>query len=267
MQELSDEDIEALARKLSARGVKPKRRESPRLAAQLRDVPRRDIPTSAGAVAAWRLGAGPATLLVHGWEDDHVVWARLIDALRARGRAIVTLDLPGHGLSEADDPSISIWGEALCAVADALGPIDAAVAHSMGVSGVLTALDRGLKLETFVSIAPPLPTRPDLIQPRTPNPKLPPAVQTRLLALNDERRAKRAAEFPIDPEKVAQRQSARALFVHCRNDELWRVDASMRLAAAWPGAQTLFTEGLGHRAITRSPDIIEQVVAFIEART
>ena len=31
--------------------------------------------------AAWRVGDGPAVLLVHGWGDDNSLWAPLIDAL------------------------------------------------------------------------------------------------------------------------------------------------------------------------------------------
>ena len=69
-------------------------------------------------------------LLVHGWEDDNSLWTPLIDALIARDRALVVFDLPAHGYSEGE------WGlgpqaaDGIAAVAAALGPIDAVVAHS-----------------------------------------------------------------------------------------------------------------------------------------
>ena len=64
------------------------------------------------------------------WEDDNSLWAPLIEALVERKRALVVFDLPAHGFSEGE------WGlgpqaaDGIAAVAAAMGPIDAVVAHS-----------------------------------------------------------------------------------------------------------------------------------------
>ena len=57
-----------------------------------------------GDLCSWRLGSGPAVMLVHGWQDDNSLWSPLIDELDRRGRALVAFDLPGHGASGGD------WG-------------------------------------------------------------------------------------------------------------------------------------------------------------
>ena len=55
------------ARALLKDVMTPKRRARVRLAEPLRDAQSVEIDTPHGKVAAWRLGEGPAVLLVHGW--------------------------------------------------------------------------------------------------------------------------------------------------------------------------------------------------------
>src|SRR5688572_30071568 len=114
------------------------------------------VPTRWGDVAAWRLGSGPAVLLVHGFEDDNSLWSYLVDELAERGRPLVAFDLPGHGASTGD------WGmsfegtDAIVAVAHALGPIDAVVAHSAGCGMATAAIGEGWPVGRAAFIAPPL---------------------------------------------------------------------------------------------------------------
>lgn len=82
----------------------PKRPRDARVAERLGAVDPVLVPTRWGVLSAWRLGIGPAVLLVHGWEDDNSLWSPMIDELDRRGRAVVAFDLPGHGASGGD------WG-------------------------------------------------------------------------------------------------------------------------------------------------------------
>lgn len=83
--------------------------------------------------------ARPVVMLVHGAGMDHSVWALQDRALAHAGKAVLSLDLPGHGRSEGSAltsiPALADW---LASLLDALGVAQAAVAgHSMGA---LTAL-------------------------------------------------------------------------------------------------------------------------------
>ena len=69
MTELSNPALDAEALALNEDAAKPKRRVRPRLARKLADAEDREIDTPHGPVMAWRLGEGPASLLVHGWEN------------------------------------------------------------------------------------------------------------------------------------------------------------------------------------------------------
>jgi pimeloyl-ACP methyl ester carboxylesterase len=142
----------------------PGRPREPRLASELVDADRVDVPTPHGNVAAWRVGAGPAVLLVHGWRDSARLWGPLMDALRARARPFIALDLPGHGFSEGERCLQAEVPDAVLAVSRALGPVDAAVAHSFATGGTSLAVAEGLSVNRLVLVAPPLAYRtPDEI--------------------------------------------------------------------------------------------------------
>ena len=95
-------DVDQRVARVIDRATIPGRDRAPRLAEQLADAERLDVATPHGAVAAWRFGAGPAVLLVHGWRDSARLWDPVMAELRARGRPFVALDLPGHGFSEGE---------------------------------------------------------------------------------------------------------------------------------------------------------------------
>ena len=134
----------------------PKRLREARIADRLSSVEPEVVPTRWGDLRAWRLGSGPAVLLVHGWEDDNSLWSPLVDVLHERGRALVAFDLPGHGAS-GGDWGVSFEGsDGIVAVSDALGPIDAVVAHSAGCGVTAGAIGEGWTVGRAVFIAPPL---------------------------------------------------------------------------------------------------------------
>jgi pimeloyl-ACP methyl ester carboxylesterase len=83
----------------------------------------------------WKeLGEGRPLVLLHGLCDSHLTWSRLAPRL-ARGRRVLMLDLPGHGLSSRPDASYALDWQARTVAAwlDALGldEIDL-VGHSYG---------------------------------------------------------------------------------------------------------------------------------------
>src|SRR5262249_325887 len=65
------EDLDAKAEALLVQMTRARRRAKPRVAEALYDAEDREVSTPFGTVQAWRLGDGPAVLLVHGWEDDN----------------------------------------------------------------------------------------------------------------------------------------------------------------------------------------------------
>ncbi len=265
-----DDDV---ARVLEA--MKPRRRRNPRLAEPLREARDLEVDTPYGAVMAWRLdpwgsrGTAPATLLVHGWEDDNALWTPMIEALIHLGRPVVAFDLPGHGFSSAPDCTTGRAAAALRAVAEALGPIDSLVAHSFGCPVATQALADGLQVERAVLIATGWPGAAmsglwARIQEATGADDETVARARAIAAENDK-------DFPpFAYEALASRMTTRALFLHSLDDENTPPENSGKLAELWgrdggPGAALQWTDGLGHRRIAQDDAIIATVVAFLES--
>jgi len=259
----ADDALDAEAEALLAEVVRttPRRRVRPRLAHPLHDAEDRQIDTPAGPVMAWRLGTGPAVLLVHGWEDDNALWGPLIDRLQADGRPVVALDLPGHGFSPAEMDVRDAAGQAVKAVAEAFGPIEAVVGHSFGCVALTAALSAGMRAERAVLIASPIPGDRTRAVERL-RERAPAEVAERAVELLDARAA--TAPAPFDILGAASRMTARALLIHSLDDEGAYPDNSRRIAEAWPGAEVMWTDGLGHRLVAQDAAVLQRIADFID---
>jgi len=271
MTDLSDPALDAEAKALLEEAAKPKRRVRPRLARRLADAQDLEVDTPNGPVMAWRLGDGPATLLVHGWEDDNALWSPLIDAFADIYRAVVVLDLPGHGFSPAETHSVESAGEAVVAVAKALGPIDSIVGHSFGCPASIYALSHGLSVNKAVMISSPMPRTKgrdgDDWSRRWKDRQLErgadPEVVDRAAEIMAVEWEGRAGGHAMVEAEIPQ-MTAQALILHSMDDEQCPFGNSQEMAARWPGAELFPLDGLGHRLIAQDPEVIARVVAFVD---
>jgi pimeloyl-ACP methyl ester carboxylesterase len=263
MNDAESSDLDADAKDLIEALTVPKRRVRPRLAEVLREAEDRLIETPHGGVKAWRLGSGPATLLVHGWDDDNCLWGALAEKFRETGRAVVALDLPGHGFSPAADPSLRAAAAAITAVAQAFGPVDSIVAHSFGCPASVLAMANGLAVARVALVASPIPNAASRWA-RAKRVGVPQAVIDRAAVLYAERAD--PAETIFDMEGAAARMQAKALFVHSLDDEQCDAANAEKLRDLWPGAKLALVDGLGHRLIAQDAAMLDRIVNFIEGR-
>ncbi len=212
------------------------------------------------ALRAWRLGEGPAVLLAHGWGGRGAQLLLLGEQLREAGFALVTFDAPAHGRSGGRLASVPVFAEAIAAVAERSGA-RAAVAHSMGGAALALAILRGLPLDAGVVVGTP----------RSPSRSfrafsealgLPPGVRDAARA-----RLARRTGFDVDafdlPRLAAGAPPVPLLVVHDRGDAEVPFADGADIAAAWPGARLLVTEGLGDRRILRDPAVGKAAAAFV----
>lgn len=82
------------------------------------------------------VGAGPVIVFVHGWTCDESSWMHQVPAFEQDYR-VITLDLPGHGRSDAPPDgefSMDLFARAVEAVREEAGADEIViVGHSMGV--------------------------------------------------------------------------------------------------------------------------------------
>lgn len=212
------------------------------------------------AVTGWAWGSGPAVYLAHGWGSRGGHLGAFAGPLIESGYSVVTFDAPGHGASGRGLSSMPEFARALRAVADHRGPARAVIAHSLGGSAAALAAAWGLEAERFVLLAPSadpaafasrfavaLGARPD--------------VMARARA-NSEQRL-RFSWSELDVCSVAPRMTVPALVVHDRGDDVVPFAEGASIAASWPGARLLPTNGLGHRGVVRDPGVVAEVVRFV----
>jgi pimeloyl-ACP methyl ester carboxylesterase len=242
--------------------VCPRRRDAPRLAAAFEQVEMHHVPTAHGRVAAWRLGDGPAALLLHGWEDDHTLWAPLIDALIERGRALVACDFPGHGFSEGEISYGAEWADSCLALAAALGPIDAIVGHSAGCGPSMMATTEGLVVERAALVAPPMRggNRWQRVAQRM-------GVSAEVAAEAQARYETRigAARAAFHLGDLLPTVDFDVLLVHSTDDERMPVATTEAAAARCPRAELLVISGADHRRTARDPKVVRRIVDFLSS--
>jgi pimeloyl-ACP methyl ester carboxylesterase len=240
----------------------PKRLREARLAERLKTVEPGRVASRWGELCAWRLGSGPAVLLVHGWQDDNSLWSPLIDELDRRGRAFVAFDLPGHGAS-GGDWGVSFEGtDAIVAVANAMGPIDAVVAHSAGCGMTVAAIGEGWAVERAAFVAPPL-REGDRWR----------RYADRLGVGEEIALAARAAYFDRvgtaraawTPQTAYLALDLELLVVHSRDDENNPVRDTEEVIRQLPRARLELVEGLTHRRIARDLIVINLLADFVSA--
>lgn len=110
----------------------------------------------------------PVVVLLHGAGMDHSVWAMQSRYLAHHERAVLALDLPGHGFSEGPPlRSIEEIADWSVAVLEAAGVERASfVGHSMGAVAALTAAARHpqrVERLALLGCASAMPVHPDLL--------------------------------------------------------------------------------------------------------
>jgi pimeloyl-ACP methyl ester carboxylesterase len=270
----ADPPLEAMVSAIIDKASIPGRPREPRLASELLDAEQVDVATPHGNVAAWRVGTGAAVLLVHGWRDSARLWGPLMDALRERGRPFIALDRPGHGLSEGERCLQAEVPDAVLAVTNALGPVDAAVAHSFATTGIGLAVAEGLSADRLVLIAPPLAYR-------TPGDAAGDAVDA-----GHQRWRRIAAELGYDPTVGDQALEAYltslgptrvswdltdglaaldcdVLIVASADDERFDLASARDLVQRLPRCSLAELVGPDHRASARDPVAVETIVDYL----
>ena len=176
--------------------------------------------------------------------------------------SVVFMDLPAHGDSTGTQSSIPHSARALSAVVAAIGPLHAAIAHSMGSPILAEALYNGLPVARVVLIAPPA--------------HFERYVRGAAAAAGLDAEGTNAtlekvtAAIGVDVRDLSLPRRAThlrqpALLIHSSDDRIIAIEDSLAIVAAWPGALHMRVEGLGHQRILADPTVVAAAVEFATA--
>lgn len=222
---------------------------------------RQDFSYRAGQLAVWHFGSGPRVLLQHGWDGCAAQLLELADALQAAGYAVTLLDAPAHGQSDGARTSVVDMGEALLALSQALGDVQAVVGHSAGSAASLWAMRRGLRLRASVHLCGPSSLRPMLLG----------AASAFGLDAEQAQPLLRWAEAHIgqplealDVENLRSGLRHPGLILHDPQDRQVPFAASKALHQHWPDSQLQSLTGLGHNRLLADRQVLADIVAFLD---
>lgn len=219
-------------------------------------------------VALYRWGQGPLILLVHGWGARASRLCHLVQPLTAAGFSVVAFDAPAHGLSDGKQTSLAEMQALLRELEQVHGPLQGVVAHSFGALACVYGLAHGLQVKRAVLIS--MPSRfAWLIEQYAARLQMSAAVtaavkkrvQRRFAAFGD---SFEAVAQHFSPVNYVQRIQARVLMLHDTDDKQVPFSESAELAAVWPQAVFVASQGLGHQRILQDAALIQRMVEFFE---
>lgn len=220
------------------------------------------IPSPHGELAGWVWGAGPKTvLLVHGWAGRGLQLGEFVKPLVEAGYRVIAYDGPAHGESQGRRTNVFKLTEGLMAVADTIGPVSGVIAHSLGTTAVLLAASRfGFKPDRFIAVSPMASTR-TMTEHYSRMTGFSPAVVEEMRA-----RLERSFGFcwdEIEPLNLASAFETESLVIHDHDDLELPASEGEALARRMPAADTVLTEGLGHRRILRDSAVVAAAADFM----
>ncbi len=205
-------------------------------------------------------GTGPRVLLVHGWDGRGTQMGRIAGAIADAGFEAICVDLPAHGESPGVATHVPEAKDYLLKVGEELGPFQAVIAHSFGACASIYAVYQGLATQRVIYVAGA--NRFTGIFDRYCE-----AVGVRGLA-KDKFYAKVEALVGIDASKNypalwAAKLDTSAFIIHDRDDQDAPYSDGLEMHAAWKGSRMLTTEGLGHRRILKSKEVLNAIVTYL----
>ncbi|MEL6298868.1 MAG: alpha/beta fold hydrolase [Pseudomonadota bacterium] len=238
---------------------------------QLRGQQPEFIASSVGPIATFTLAPrGPARsaiLIVHGWTSEASFMTAIAEPLRQHGHRVVLLDMPAHGHSPQRAASLIDCARGVQAVANALGPFDSLIAHSIGaLAGLLAA-------EGKPPIGPATSFRlTALVAPPNTMTRITGDFSRRCALAPDQQRAfehrvARVGErdiHAITAAKIVRDTGMETLIVHSRDDPIIPVDDAIAIAQGVPRGQLALVDDLGHARILYAPPVVRTIRSFFD---
>ncbi len=219
---------------------------------------------SAGSVVhGYEIGDGSRTaLLIHGWAGSSRQYRRIALRLTEQGYRCVVIDLPAHGIEAGRSTHAFEMADAIEIAGNALGKVDIVVAHSLGAMATAVAMQRSLRADRLVLVAPGL----------RPHKALESFVATLRLRPVVAKAVERSMEdrFGEDlwdrmPKGMLDMSvPGRTLIIHDVDDDMVPIEEAELLSESW-GVGLVSTRGHGHNGVLRASEVIDQIATLASA--
>jgi pimeloyl-ACP methyl ester carboxylesterase len=229
---------------------------------------RLDVPRG-GTVAVEVWGKGPVVYLMHGWGGWRGQLGAFVEPLLAAGHRVVAVDAPGHGDADpgfmgAGKGTFVEFVEALDAAGREFGPAAGIIGHSLGSMVAAHVVRDGLPADRLVLIAPNH-SFAEIVDQFTHALGLSARTRQQLVRALEEITIRPLGEFDLEPLGADGTMPA-TLVMHDRDDKETPYRVGESVAASWPNARLVTSEGLGHQRILTAPGTVTTAVGHIAGR-
>ena len=221
---------------------------------------------SAGLVVhGYEIGDGSRTaLLIHGWAGSSRQYRRIALRLTEEGYRCVVIDLPAHGIEAGRSTHAFEMADAIEITGNALGKVDIVVAHSLGAMATAVAMQRSLKADRLVLVAPGL--RPhQALETFAATLRLRPTVAKAVKHSMEDRFGQDLWDR-IPKGILDMNVPDRTLIIHDVEDDMVPIEEAKLLAERW-GVGLVSTQGHGHNGVLRASEVIDQITTFATLAT
>ena len=219
---------------------------------------------SAGSVVhGYEIGDGSRTaLLIHGWAGSSRQYRRIALRLTEEGYRCVVIDLPAHGIEAGRSTHAFEMADAIEIAGNALGKVDIVVAHSLGAMATAVAMQRSLKADRLVLVAPGL--RPhQALESFAAILRLRPVV-AKAVEHSMEDRFGQDLWDRIPKGILDMSVPDHTLIIHDVDDDMVPIEEAKLLAERW-GVKLVSTRGHGHNGVLRASELIDQISTLASA--
>jgi pimeloyl-ACP methyl ester carboxylesterase len=208
---------------------------------------------------------GKTVLICHGYASYFYKFEKYIQPLLKQGFKVLGFDAPGHGKSEGKYINAAVYKDAIEHIIRVCGPIDHFMGHSLGglTLSLIAETIPNQEQHKFVLIAPATKTTTTLdgfFNMMHLSDTVKAAFYTELGKLTD---------LPItyfEADRAIAKYKGPILWVHDQGDRVCPYEDLVNFKGQAPeNIKFLITNGLGHNKVYKTPEVIDQIVAFLSA--
>lgn len=232
------------------------------------DVVRLQVPRG-GTAAAEVWGEGPVVYLMHGWGGWRGQLGAFVEPLLDSGYRVVAVDAPGHGDADpgflgAGKGTFMEFLEALEAAGREFGPAAAIIGHSMGSMVAAHVVRDGVAAGRLVLVSPNH-SFGEIVDHFSRAFGLSARTRRHLVAALEDITERPLEDFDLEP-LGADGGMPETLVLHDRTDKETPYRVGESIAASWPNAMLVASEGLGHQRILTDAGTVATVVGYVTGR-
>ena len=207
-----------------------------------------------------------AALLVHGWETHAGSMGAFAKMLAEEGYRVLAFDGPAHGKSTGQRTNIFEFAEVIACILKQNRDVELLVTHSFGSGASIFALAENPGLSPVkIAMITSADRFKDVFSDFADVLKMSRKSREYLFRYLYQLFGRTVEEMQVS-DFAKQTGLKQALLIHDRNDRILPFAGSERIAADWPAARLVPTEGKGHYRILWSEEVVEEVRALASNR-